>query len=98
METGRMSEGAGGSPGLSSSLSAKGKSGQFLVENHIAHRSSNNHPERFSASAFYLRFYRDLRAVLKALDRSGKPPPERPFSRPLATLVPEHHAMHDPPR
>src|SRR6185369_5061276 len=61
METGRISEGSGGSPGLLSSGSDKGESGQFSAENHIAHRGSDNHPEAFRGSCFSARFFMDLR-------------------------------------
>src|ERR1700730_6577909 len=64
METGRMSEGTGGSPGSLSSLSDKGKSGRFFVRNHIAHRGPLNHPIVTADSGFSLRFSRDLRADL----------------------------------
>src|SRR5438105_15657675 len=61
METGRISEGcAGWSPGLSSS--AKGKSGEVLSGNHIAHRPPDNHPRGGLGSAFSDCFSRDLRA------------------------------------
>src|SRR4029453_9494740 len=60
METGRISEGAGGSPGLLSSGSDKGESGQFSAENHIAHRGSDNHPEAGWESRFSVRFFMDL--------------------------------------
>src|SRR5256885_8252909 len=60
METGRISEGSGGSPGLLSSGSDKGESGQFWLKNHIAHRRSNNHPEALPSSGFSALFFMDL--------------------------------------
>src|ERR1700709_1090857 len=60
METGRISEGAGGSPGLLSSGSDKGESGQFSAENHIAHQGSDNHPTALWPGCFSLRFFMDL--------------------------------------
>src|SRR5258708_18025521 len=60
METGRISEGSGGSPGVLSSGSDKGKSGQFSAENHKAHRGSDNHPEPRWRGRFSARFFMDL--------------------------------------
>src|SRR4029079_12078281 len=60
METGRISEGSGGSPGVLFSGSDKGESGQFSAENHIAHRGSDNHPEAPWIGCFSARFFMDL--------------------------------------
>src|SRR5215470_12783366 len=65
METGRISEGAGWSPGLSSSASDKEKSGQVSVENHIAHRGLDHHPEATLACGFSVRFSRHLDHLLE---------------------------------
>src|SRR3954454_13917919 len=74
METGRISEGcAGWSPGLSSS-SAKGKSGEVLSGNHIAHRASDNHPRGDLGSAFPAYFSNNL----SPCDRCLGQPPYRP--------------------
>src|SRR3954453_8314558 len=69
METGRISEGcAGWSPGLSSS-SAKGKSGEVLSGNHIAHRASDNHPRGVLGSAFSAYFSNNLSPRERCLGR-----------------------------
>src|SRR5438309_7076621 len=63
METGRISDGAGGSPGVVSSGSDKGENPVGFVRNHIAHRRPKNHPGRVLATAFSLRFYKYLPAI-----------------------------------
>src|SRR5205085_4854012 len=74
METGRISEGcAGWSPGLSSS-SAKGKSGEVLSGNHIAHRPPDNHPRGGLGSAFSAYFSNNLSPCEVCLGQ----PPHRP--------------------
>src|SRR5437879_3415030 len=80
METGRISEGSGGSPGLLSSGSDKGESGQFSAENHIAHRGSDNHPEALRTRCFSARFFMDLpglEASLTSLAGTAISGPER---------------------
>src|ERR1700712_3139178 len=73
METGRISEGAGGSPGLFSSGSDNGGSGQFSREDHIAYRGSNNHPGAPQPSGFSLRFFMDLPgSATGGVDRSRR--------------------------
>src|SRR5579883_1211378 len=74
METGRISERSGGSPGFSSSLSAKWKIRVIFVGNHIAHRGAQNHPRRLQSRAFSARFSRDLGPSL----RTGAEPRKRP--------------------
>src|SRR5664279_2602716 len=72
METGRISEGPGGSPGLESSGSDKGEIRSVLASNHIAHWTLQNHPKRAGAGRFSLRFSRDLRGPLGLWSRPGK--------------------------
>src|SRR5206468_3680208 len=103
METGRISEGSGGSPGLLSSGSDKGESGQFWAENHIAHRGSDNHPEALPSIGFSARFFMDLpgseavRLVLAGtgISGTGNRPPNRVSG---AALLAENHPVHDPAR
>src|ERR1700730_7648649 len=78
METGRMSEGTGGSPGSLSSGSDKGKSGRFFVRNHIAHRGPLNHPIVTAESGFSLRFSRDLRGPRRPRERTRDEGRRRP--------------------
>ena len=97
METGRISEGSGGSPGLLSSGSDKGESGQFSAENHIAHRGSDNHPEAGWRGRFSARFFMDLPGSggrRYCLDRHFRPERLPAFPRPMA----ENHRVHDPAR
>src|SRR6266403_1599909 len=72
METGRISEGPGGSPGLESSGSDKGEIRSVLASNHIAHRGLQNHPKRALMSGFSLRFSRDLRGTRGPSLQPGK--------------------------
>jgi hypothetical protein len=60
MDTGRISDGAGGSPGLVSSGSDKGKIRSILVENHIAHHGLQNHPKATPVNGIFLRFSSNL--------------------------------------
>src|ERR1700676_1880646 len=86
METGRISEGAGGSPGFVSSVSDKGEIRSVLVTNHIAHRGRQNHPLLDSGSGFSLRFSRDLAGSEDPSPGPSKPPKgtgsaDHPFGR-----------------
>src|SRR6202035_1500589 len=66
MDTGRISEGPGGSPGLVSSGSDKGEIRSVLAQNHIAYRGLPNHPrERFFPS-FFQRLTRSARGFATA--------------------------------
>src|SRR6266576_2202545 len=103
METGRISEGSGGTPGLLSSGSDKGESGQFWLKNHIAHRRSNNHPEALPSSGFSARFFMDLpgseaaRLALAGTGISGTGN-RSPNGVSGAALLAENHRVHDPAR
>ena len=70
METGRISEGPDGSPGLSSSVSAKGESGQFLAGNHIAYRGSGSPPRPGSGARFFPSFFHRLTGLTAVLRRA----------------------------
>src|SRR4029078_12207433 len=77
METGRMSEGcAGWSPGLLSS-SAKGKSGEILSGNHIAHRGPDNHPCEGPPGRFFRLFFQRLTDFPPAPGTASKRAPAR---------------------
>src|SRR6267142_4935891 len=103
METGRISEGSGGSPGVLSSGSDKGKSGQFSAENHIAHRGSDNHPEARWRGRFSARFFMDLPGSEAArlallgtcISGTGNRTPNRGS---CVALLAENERVHDPPR
>src|SRR3569833_234820 len=78
METGRISEGcAGWSPGLSSS-SAKGKSGEVLSGNHIAHRGPDNHPWGLWEALFPLIFPTTYGLATDISDGPGSGPLKSP--------------------
>src|SRR5882757_6186834 len=104
METGRISEGAGGSPGLLSSGSDKGESGQFSTENHIAHRGSDHHPKAVWPRCFSLRFFMDLPGSAtgraersrRANLRAGNTASEGAFPPPFSLA--DNHRMHDASR
>jgi hypothetical protein len=70
MDTGRISDGAGGSPGLVSSGSDKGKIRSILVGNHIAHHGLQNHPKAIPANGFFLRFSSNLGGIFDAFSPS----------------------------
>src|ERR1700694_1716992 len=71
MDTGRISEGPGGSPGLVSSGSDKGEIRSVLAQNHIAYRGLPNHPrERFFPS-----FFQRLTGPGRGFATAGKAPP-----------------------
>src|ERR1035438_5960811 len=63
MDTGRISEGAGGSPGFESSVSDKGGIRSVLDENHIAHRGRPNHPLTGLGPRFFSSFFQRLTSV-----------------------------------
>src|ERR1700687_4779101 len=81
MDTGRISEGAGGSPGLVSSGSDKGEIRSVLAGNHIAYRGPPNHPYPVRATGFSLRFSTDLQGAWRSPPQSGTLPLE-PVPRP----------------
>src|SRR5882757_9008352 len=76
MEPGRISEGTGGSPGLSFSSSDKGGIQSVPVGNHIAYEGSDHHPKRAFAHAFSLRFFMHLQGWPAVRGSPGFEPPK----------------------
>src|SRR5437899_7188141 len=98
METGRISEGSGGSPGVLFSGSDKGKSGQFSAENHIAHRASDNHPEAPWRGGFSARFFMDLRDRKRFAWDAPKPAFSGPGKAAAGRDFPQRPNGRKPPR
>jgi hypothetical protein len=67
MDTGRTSEGAGGSPGFWSSLSDKDDFQSGFAENHIAHRAPSSHPARDLGNRIFQLIFQILTRELRAL-------------------------------
>src|SRR5476651_1357041 len=66
MDTGRISEGAGGSPDFVSSVSDKGGIRSVLDQNHIAYRGRPNHPRDRFFPPFFQRLTRSARPFATA--------------------------------
>src|SRR5215472_11458827 len=95
METGRISERSGGSPGISSSLSAKWEIRVILLGNHIAHRGPQNHPSALKSRAFSLRFSKDLRPLRRGRLEGSKTRSKRGRFGSWKSGA-EQHLVHDP--
>src|SRR5258705_12248718 len=74
MDTGRISEGAGGSPGFVSSGSDKGEIRSILGPNHIAYRGPPNHPLTGLPDRFFSSFFQRLTSPSALFAGAGKPP------------------------
>src|SRR6266849_5098119 len=74
MDTGRISEGAGGSPGFVSSGSDKGEIRSILGPNHIAYRGPPNHPQTGLPDRFFSSFFQRLTRPSVPCAEAGKPP------------------------
>src|SRR5712675_3541108 len=94
MDTGRISEGAGGSPGFVSSGSDKGGIRSILGPNHIAYRGPPNHPQTGLPDRFFSSFFQRLTRPSVPSAEAGKPtvlqakngsPGDRAFPKAIAT-------------
>src|SRR5260370_37000762 len=73
MDTGRISEGAGGSPGFVSLGSDKGEIRSILGPNHIAYRGPPNHPQTGLTERFFSSFFQRLTRPSAPSTEAGKP-------------------------
>jgi hypothetical protein len=105
---GRISEGAGGSPGFVSSGSDKGGFRSGFAENHIAYRGSPNHPLAGRRDRFFPSFFQRLTRPVALCAPAPKPSlgmrsagtssrGENASAR-AALLLPKHGGGHDPPK
>src|SRR5258705_13491121 len=107
METGRISEGPGGSPGLVSSGSDKGGNPvSFRSESYSVSRASKP-PLTGWRHRFFPSFFQRLTGSVPAFAAAGEPDLWKLFSGPLSTtrkspaagwLSAEQDGVHDPPR
>src|SRR5258705_8485483 len=74
MDTGRISEGAGGSPGFVSSGSDKGEIRSILGPNHIAYRGPPNHPLTGLPERIFSSFFQRLTSPSALSAAAAKPP------------------------
>src|ERR1700749_2089209 len=101
MDTGRISEGPGGSPDLGSSGSDKGGIRSVFAENHIAHRGLSNHPLTAAGEGFFPLFFKGFRRGRPLPAAASKTALEIARRTAIGTAIPqalraEHHGMHDP--
>src|SRR5215217_2364623 len=104
METGRISEGSGGSPGLLSSGSDKGGIRSILSRESYSASTSRSPPRSALEALFFRSFFHGLNASAtpcagRAGTRIFRPRQDRlrtGFS--AAHLRAENHRVHDPPR
>src|SRR5262249_46820765 len=95
METGRMSEGTGGSPGVSSSLSAKWEIQLVLLAESYSPSRAPKPPSGAQKPCFFPSFFQILTGVAEGRPMAPEPGPKSGRFHPVKSGS-EQHPVHDP--